>query len=312
MNCPKLSDLPPPPPGRTGWPWTEETPCSVPEDGGADSRISIVTPSFNSGLYLEETIRSVLLQGYHDLEYIVMDGGSTDDSLDIIRRYEPWLSFWVSEKDKGYADALNKGFARATGSIRAWQPASDTYMPGAFKAAQRYLGQRRADVAFGEAYFVDEQGNVRAVSNTGTRNLRHLMIYARSTPVQSSTFWRKEIQAKVGSFRTDFRYAADRDWFLKLSVSGRSVWMSEITSRYRTHGEQLSSNLQAMLDEGFIAWKDVLRVNNISQLQVLLGSALIMPIVRFRTGGLRSLLRVPKLSSFANVFLGRHSTTNKQ
>jgi glycosyltransferase involved in cell wall biosynthesis len=261
---------------------------------------------------LEETIRSVLLQGYHDLEYIIMDGGSTDNSLDIIRRYEPWLSIWVSEKDKGYADALNKGFAKASGAIRAWQPASDTYMPGAFHAAQKYLGQHRADVSFGEAYFVDEQGKVRGVSNTGTKNLRHLMIYARSTPVQSSTFWRKEIQAKVGSFRTDFRFAADRDWFLRLSVAGRSVWMSEITSRYRTHGEQLSSNLQAMLDEGFIAWKDVLRANNISQLQVLIGTSLIMPIIRFRTGGLRSVLRLPKLSSLANVFLGRHSTANKQ
>src|SRR5688572_28969334 len=108
MRCPMLSDLPAPPPGKTGWPWTEET-FQLPEampDGKRWPRISIVTPSYNQGQFIEETIRSVLLQCYPNLEYIVIDGGSTDDSVEIIEKYKSWLTYWVSEPDKGQVDAI--------------------------------------------------------------------------------------------------------------------------------------------------------------------------------------------------------------
>src|SRR4051812_31180515 len=128
MKCPSLAELPPPPPGAAGWPWTEE---SSGLEEGPWPRVSIVTPSYMQGDFLEETIRSVLLQGYPDLEYFIIDGGSTDRSVEIIRRYEPWLAGWVSEKDAGQPAAVNKGWNRASGDILAYINSDDWYYPGA-------------------------------------------------------------------------------------------------------------------------------------------------------------------------------------
>lgn len=119
--------------GRRGWPWTEdESTREVSQMRSRNcQRISIITPSFNQGEYIEETIRSVLLQEYPNLEYIVIDGGSTDNTVPIITKYERWLSYWVSEKDRGQTHAINKGFRRATGEILAWLNSDDVYAPGA-------------------------------------------------------------------------------------------------------------------------------------------------------------------------------------
>ncbi len=138
MQCPNLAQLPPVP-DREGWPWTEETP-QLPErmaDGSPWPCISVVTPSYNQGQYIEETIRSVLLQGYPNLEYIVMDGGSSDNSLEIIQRYSPWLTYWTSERDEGQADAINKGFERANGKLIAWLNSDDIYYPGTVASSAR-------------------------------------------------------------------------------------------------------------------------------------------------------------------------------
>jgi len=121
MRCPTLEELPAPPQGKFGWPWTEESP-QLPEkqpSGKPWPKISIVTPSYNQADFIEETIRSMLLQGYPNLEYIIIDGGSTDKSVEIIQKYEPWLSYWVSESDRGQTHAVNKGFAMCKGEILA-------------------------------------------------------------------------------------------------------------------------------------------------------------------------------------------------
>ena len=131
MRCPTLAELPLPPPEKTGWPWTVETPPVPPvrPDGSAWPRISIVTPSYNQGQFIEETIRSVLLQGYPDLEYMIIDGGSTDQSVEIIRKYEPWLTYWVSERDRGQAHAINKGLEHCNGRVFNWINSDDYLTP---------------------------------------------------------------------------------------------------------------------------------------------------------------------------------------
>ena len=108
--------------------------------------VSIITPSFNHVKYIEATMQSVFSQDYPNIEYIVVDGGSNDETVDIIKKYENRLAWWVSEKDKGQTDAINKGFARATGSILAWLNSDDTYEPGAVTAAVKYLQEHPEEI----------------------------------------------------------------------------------------------------------------------------------------------------------------------
>src|SRR5678816_3341009 len=162
MNVYSIDDLPRPGPGRSGWPWTEAPPPLPPTgpNGQPWPRISIVTPSFNQAQYLEETIRSVLLQGYPNLEYFVYDGGSTDGSVEILRRYEPFLQGWVSERDKGQSDAINKGFARCTGEVVNWLCSDDILLPGALlHVGQAFVERRDIDVVAAAATYHFDDGS---------------------------------------------------------------------------------------------------------------------------------------------------------
>jgi len=135
MRTPILEILPLPKSGKIGWPWKDSVPVLLADmpNGSPWPLISIVTPSFNQAEFLEETIRSVLLQGYPNLEYIIIDGGSQDGSVDIIKKYESWLAYWASEPDRGQCHAINKGFQRASGQIYAFINADDYYLPKAFE-----------------------------------------------------------------------------------------------------------------------------------------------------------------------------------
>lgn len=302
MKCPTLSELPPPPPGKSGWPWTEETLLTPEQSTSPMCRISIVSPSYNTGRYLEETIRSILLQGYSDLEYIIIDGGSSDGSVEIIKKYEKWITCWISEPDSGYADAVNKGFARATGDIRAWLPISDLYTPGALQTANHNLIDQTNDFIFGRACSLSQDGKVGELRPLISKKLSHVSLYGRSNPCQPATFWRHEIHKQVGELNSDLRYAADSEWFLRLCLIGRCRGIPDFVCYIRQHEGQLSSDLEAMRSEWYTVWNAVVRKNRISRFKIILGASLLVPLMRYRAGGFRRMLSPPTLESFKHIF----------
>jgi len=258
MSAPTLQELPPPPTDKTGWPWTEEAaplpetrldPSASLRTGGLSwPRISIVTPSYNQGQFIEETIRSVLLQGYPNLEYFVIDGGSTDGTLEIIHKYEPWLTYWVSEPDEGQSDAINRGFARATGEILAWLNSDDTYLPGALhQAAETMAAYPSAAVVYGQSRFCDEQG--RYVGTIGEpMEFRSLLVGHNMIP-QPSAFVRRNAADRVGPLRVDLNYAMDLDYWLHLGLAGHWKFVEEYWSTYRRYPGAKTGQRTLAVDE---------------------------------------------------------------
>lgn len=243
MRCPSLSVLPTPPSGKTGWPWTKESqqlPETMP-DGKHWPKISIVTPSYNQGGFIEETIRSVLLQGYPNLEYIIIDGGSMDQSVEIIKKYEKWLTYWVSEKDNGQASAINKGLHLSTGELVAWINSDDLYVPSALSNAAKYLGAGTVDHIWlcGACQYFDETGYV-AVYYPVVPALQEWMLRFDcprdySFP-QPSVFWNRVVFEKIGFLNEGYHYSFDHDYWLRIRLAGQEpLSIRDVVSNFRLH-----------------------------------------------------------------------------
>lgn len=236
MRCPTLGELPPPPPGKTGWPWTEESP-QVPNttpDGKAWPKISIVTPNYNYGRFIEETIRSVLLQGYPNLEYIIIDGGSTDESVEIIRKYEPWLAYWVSEPDLGQSHAINKGLAYSTGEIFNWINSDDLLMPSALAKIAEALGS--ADAVAGVV--VNFSAQEREIKYSLTKLAARCMIRGETETVyhQPGLWLRREHIARCGGLDESLYYAFDWDLAIRyLALYPNVNYLPVVLARFRLH-----------------------------------------------------------------------------
>ncbi|ULA64988.1 MAG: Glycosyl transferase family 2 [Nitrospira sp.] len=208
--------------------------------GVGAATISIVTPTMNMERWLPLTIESVVSNMRQGDEYFVIDGGSTDTSAAIIKRYERHLAGWVSEPDKGYADALAKGFARATGDIFCWINAGDVLLPGALDAARAELANTDADMIFGDDFYIDEDHRVIFFSRGYVKNLQQAMLYGGWTPLQDACFWRRELYEKIGGMNRDLKYAADFELFLRMALHGTCRYVPLAFSAFRRHAGQKS------------------------------------------------------------------------
>ena len=263
MRCPTLKELSLAPAGKTGWPWTEESkelPDTMP-DGKPWPKISIITPSYNQGSFLEETIRSVLLQGYPDLEYIIIDGGSADNSKEIINKYEKWLAFWVSEKDKGQSDAINKGFKRATGDIFAWLNSDDTYEPRALGEAVLEMNSHpEADVVSGQCRTNGYRNGDYTLSPSPLREYTDFLKVGSNWMserliVQPEAFFRKRAYEVAGGL-PERNYVLDYELWLKMSRAKCKFYsVNKHWANIRMHpGRKTETNDLAYAELCLAAW----------------------------------------------------------
>jgi glycosyltransferase involved in cell wall biosynthesis len=221
MTKTRLEMLTAPPPHEAGWPWTEETPAppvSMP-GGGRWPRISVVTPSYNQARFVEQTIRSVLLQNYPDLEYVVIDGGSTDGSVEIIKKYESHLAHWESEKDRGQSHAINKGFARSTGEIICWLNSDDYFLPGTLRLVAETLAQGTGNFALvGNCVQVYTDGRTPVEGKGRYEGFARLLQFWKGYRMhQPSIFWRREVFERVGYLDESQHFTMDFDYWVRIA-----------------------------------------------------------------------------------------------
>jgi glycosyltransferase involved in cell wall biosynthesis len=176
--------------------------------------ISIITPSYNQGEYIEQTICSVLEQGYPNLEYIIVDGGSTDSSVEIIKKYEQHLAWWVSEKDKGQSNAINKGIQRSNGEIINWLNSDDYYMPGALHhVAQQFTDPEINCYCGYSRVFSETSEKCSSGTDVYPGNLPKTIGWARID--QPETFFRKSVWDKIGLLNETFHYVMDKEFWIR-------------------------------------------------------------------------------------------------
>jgi glycosyltransferase involved in cell wall biosynthesis len=203
-------------------------------------RISVVTPNFNMGAYLPATIRSVLVNLGPQDEYFIVDGGSSDGSVAAIEACQNRLTGWVSERDSGYAEAISKGFSRATGDIFCWINSGDLLLAGAFDHVRRHFAETEAAFIFGDDFYIDGNDRVLAYSRGCVADLKIAMLYGRWTPLQDACFWRRDLYAAVGGIDVSLKYAADYDLFLRMAMGGAATYVPFAFSAFRRHAGQKS------------------------------------------------------------------------
>lgn len=224
----------------------------IPEARDYYPKISIVMPTYNQARYLERSILSVLNQGYPNLEFIIVDGGSTDGSIEIIKKYESYLAFWYSGPDSGQSDALNHGFLKATGDIFGWLNSDDLYLLGAFDhAVDAFQMYGEASVVFGDWWEIDSEDEVTCVQHAFDFSLGHF-IYEGFQFNAQGMFWRREAHNRFGEFDIKLHRTMDYDLILRLGlVEGQNAFfrISYPLGCFRRHAEQKTGSFDRVVHD---------------------------------------------------------------
>jgi glycosyltransferase involved in cell wall biosynthesis len=201
--------------------------------------VSIITPSYNQGNFLAETIPSVIGQHYPNLEYIIIDGGSTDNSVSVIKKYEKEIAYWVSEPDKGQSHAVNKGLQKATGDIIGWLNSDDRYYEGAIQKAIHVFSEHpEVDIVFGNVDFIDEQGTVLHRTNELAVDFHTYLFTNRCYHANAAGFFRKRCFDLYGMLREDLKYTMDYELYLRFAYNRYKFYqMKDVLGSYRLHAQ---------------------------------------------------------------------------
>ncbi len=230
--------LPPAERSHSGWPWTLDSAVhgQVPASELDWPKISVITPSFNQAEFLEATIRSVLLQGYPNLEYVVLDGGSSDGSVDIIKKYSPWLSHWESRPDHGQSDAINRGLRATTGEIQCWLNSDDYFAPGTLAHVARCFCDAPETLwLIGSATLLDHQG-AQTIRPARVLTESELVRWTRSNWFcQQATFWRKSFIERTGFLDESLHYVMDWELWLRFYAIAPPQIIDQSLAFYRFH-----------------------------------------------------------------------------
>lgn len=201
------------------------------------------------GQYLAETIESVLRNLQPGDEYFVIDGGSQDDSVAVIRAYEKRLTGWVSEPDEGYAHAISKGLTRGNGDLQCWINSGDLILDGTLDSVRSYFFRSDAEFIYGDDYYIDEAGRIIFRSHGGMRSLKNMMLFGGWTPLQDACYWRRSLYNKVGGIDPAYRYAADFELFLKFAMQDEGKYVPAAFSAFRRHEGQKSRSGVAQYEQ---------------------------------------------------------------
>ncbi|MFQ5823492.1 MAG: glycosyltransferase family 2 protein [bacterium] len=207
--------------------------------------VSIITPSYNQGCFIEQTIKSVLSQNYKNIEYIVIDGGSTDTTLDILNKYNGQFT-WISEPDRGQADAINKGLKMAKGELLAWLNSDDTYLPGAIKKVVRFMQKHpEYKMVYGEGYYISK--NSKIINRYPTEPFDYWRLSQTCYICQPTVFFTRDVFENIGYLDVNLKACLDYDYWIRIGSQFKVAKIDEYLAAFRIHSNNKTITLKKLI-----------------------------------------------------------------
>jgi len=268
-------------------------------------KISIIIPSFNQVKFLTSALDSLKLQNYENLEVIVVDGGSTDGTIEMLKNSSDIVSIWISEKDNGQTQALNKGFRLAAGNIFGWLNCDERYFPGTLiTVANLFVKEKGLDILFGNRIVVDKTGKEIERQKAVPMHPFKYALYAAGLLFSDATFWSNELHKKTGKLDEELcrKYGMDFDWFFRMGINVKKWrYVNKYLSEFTEHSNRVSVNVKEMPDVAKAIRQKVFKLSGVNPLKVLLLSPCYLLYSRIKRYGIQGIFHIPSLNSILRV-----------